>query len=123
MLVRYAVATAFCALFGFVYEQFSHGVWSRYMMFFFAVPLVGGLLPAILLASLRGARLPRRLARDAWASAVATLTVGCCLAGVFEIYGTTSDYVLIYAVAGGALAAVAAGAYVFEGRHVGGRNG
>ena len=34
-----------CAVFSAVYEHFSHGVYSWYMVFLFAVPLIYGLVP------------------------------------------------------------------------------
>ena len=38
-------ASAFFALFAFIYEMFSHGVYSAYMIFAFLIPLVlGGIL-------------------------------------------------------------------------------
>lgn len=36
--------SAFCTVFGEVYEHFSHNVYSAYMVFAFAFPLAGGAL-------------------------------------------------------------------------------
>ena len=41
----YLVISCFCALFGAVYELFSHEVYSFYMIYAFAFPMVGGALP------------------------------------------------------------------------------
>ena len=41
----YLLVTILCAAFGAVYELFSHGVFSYYMLYAFGVPLLGGVLP------------------------------------------------------------------------------
>ena len=41
----YLGVAAFALLFGTVYEQFSHGVFSWHMAFSFVFPLIGGALP------------------------------------------------------------------------------
>ena len=43
----YLLVTILCAAFGAVYELFSHGVFSYYMLYAFGVPLLGGVLPFI----------------------------------------------------------------------------
>jgi hypothetical protein len=99
--------SAFCGLFSAVYEHFSHGVYSNFMIFLFLVPLLGGVLPALLLRLLPRLRRPAAAARRLWNSAVAALTLGTCLTGVFEIYGAPSALVRVYWWAGGALLAAA----------------
>lgn len=117
IVVRYAVVAAFCGIFSAVYEHFSHGVYSGFMVFLFAFPLVLGVVPALLACLLPHARIPVGMARDAWGSAVATLTFGSCLEGIFEIYGSTSAFVLVYWIVGAALAVVAVVAFVLQGRN------
>ena len=109
--VRYAVAAAGCALFAFIYAQFSHGVYSPFMTFMFAIPLVGGLLPALGLHLAKGRSLPR-LTRQGWALALASLTVASCLRGIFEIAGTASPYLGVYLFLAAAFAMVAIAALV-----------
>lgn len=41
----YLFLTLFCILFGAIYEVFSHGVFSYFMLYAFVVPLVGGVIP------------------------------------------------------------------------------
>ncbi len=98
-------AAAFCVLFGCVYALFSHGVYSAWLRLLFLFPLLGGALPALALLVLPGARRPSRAADDAWRSAVATLSLGSCLTGVFEVYGSSSTLVYAYWAAGLLLAA------------------
>ena len=42
--LQYFTAALFCALFGAVYELFSHSVFSYYMLYAFMIPLVGGVI-------------------------------------------------------------------------------
>ena len=107
---RYLVAAAGCALFAFVYAQFSHGVYSPFMTFMFAIPLVGGAL-ASLAFHLAKARPAPVLAQQEWALALACLTVASCLRGVFEIAGTSSAFLWAYLPAAAACAAVAIAAF------------
>lgn len=72
---------AVTALGGFVYEQFSHGVYSDFMMYAF---------------------LPGRWCVRLYHWGIIALTVGCLFQGALEIYGTTSRLVMGYWIAGGA---------------------
>ena len=96
----------FCALFGAIYEVFSHEVYSYYMIYAFAIPIVLGTLAEILFA--RYIRIqPPGLALSMWNMAVLTLTVGCLFKGVIEIYGTTNRMVVVYPDVSGFLALLA----------------
>ena len=102
----YAAIGAFCAFFSFVYAQFSHGVSSPYMTYMCLIPLVGG---AGALALMRLVRVPafNRFSFNAYNSAIATFTIGCVLHGIFDIAGTASGYLAVFAGAGVALLAAA----------------
>lgn len=97
----YLLIAAFCALFGGVYERFSHGVYSYDMLYAFAYPLAGGAIPFLLLGLL--GKWPNALVRTIWHCGIATLTVGSIIRGVLEIYGTTNGLTVCYNIAGGAL--------------------
>lgn len=97
-------ASGFLALFGAVYEAFSHGVYSGYMTFAFAVPLLLGVLPYA--ALLLGKRVPDRVFLNLWNAGIAALSTGCVFRGVLDIYGTTNALVVVYPIAGGALLAM-----------------
>ena len=91
MLIRvilYAGIMAFIALFGFVYEQFSHGVNSLNMWFAWAW-VVFGLIPYLLflIAPIKWA--PGTLTECVYNLGVALLTVRSIFLGVLEIYGKT----------------------------------
>ena len=104
---RYLVAALGCALFAFIYAQFSHGVYSPFMTFMFAIPLLGGSAVATALEFAKARPVPL-LARQCWALALAALTIGSCLRGIFEIAGTSSPYLIAYPAIAAAFATAAA---------------
>ena len=97
---RYLLVTVLCAVFGAVYEAFSHGVYAFGMLYAFAIPLLGGVLPALLLARY-GRALPSDTAVQLWHFGISALTVGTLFSGALEIYGTTSRFTAVYWLAGG----------------------
>lgn len=99
----YFLIALFCALFGAVYEVFSHEVYSFYMIYAFAFPLVGGTLPFWLLARNGRGKYPGTVACNLYHSGIATLTVGSMIRGVLDIYGTTNKLSGYYFSVGGLL--------------------
>ncbi len=102
-LRTYSIVTIACAAGSAVYEYFSHGVYSNFMVYVCVIPLVLGVVPELLALIFRGLG-----AASAWAKllqnfAIATLTVGSALQGVVEIYGTTNQYIVYFFVAGAGL--------------------
>lgn len=97
--------TLFLALFGAIYETFSHGVFSFYMIYAFAFPLVLGVTLYLVLLFVR--KYPNRVFLNLWNSAIAAFSVGSVFQGVLEIYGTTNSLSVVYPAAGGILAASA----------------
>lgn len=105
--LHYLFLTLITALFGAVYELFGHGVYSFYMIYAFAVPLAGGVLPFLLAAAGLIRKCPGPLSRHFYRSGIVTLTLGCILQGVLEIYGTTNVLIRIYWIAGAVLLSIA----------------
>ena len=104
--MRYLMATLFCIVFAAVYEYFSHQVYSDYMIFAFAFPMIGGALPFLLVA-LRGRNFPDDIAISLYNPGIASLTV-------LDIYGTTNSLSNVYWIVGTFLTV----AGIFEGiRH------
>ena len=95
----YLLISLFCALFGAVYEVFSHEVYSFYMLYAFIFPLAGGTLPFLAISLFRK-RYPEIVARNIYHSGIATLTVGSIIQGVLEIYGTTNRLTGLYWLVG-----------------------
>lgn len=111
----YLGMAAFCIVFSTVYEIFSHQVYSAFMIGLAAFPLLLGALPVLIIRRQgRQGRTPLQKRLQLWS--VLTLTVGSCLTGVFEIYGTASQYTIIYWIAGAMLTAAAAAAFIREHR-------
>ncbi len=100
-LIGSIIAALFCALFAAVYEAFSFGVYSYFMLFAFVAPLLGCSLPYSILI-LKNKKIPGTSALRLWNSGIAAITVGSIVQGVIEIYGTTNQLVIIYAIAGAA---------------------
>ena len=129
----YLIASILVAAAGWLYELFSHGVYSNYMIYAFMVPLACGALPDILAAT-RGCRSKKRSssAREAHAThdaapcaapalrlaAVVTLTAGSFIKGILDIYGTTNRLLAVYPIIGLALAIAALIAFIWQNRTV-----
>ena len=107
--LKYLAASLFLAVFGLIYEHFSHEVYSYYMMYAFLLPLAGGALPTLLLALYSGETFPGWLPQQLWATGIAVLSIGCIFAGVLEIYGTTHYLLRIYWIVGAAFLITAIG--------------
>lgn len=104
----YLLISIFVAFFGAIYEVFSYGVYSNFMLYAFAFPLVGGCLPFFILGfwgnTPRFSKIknPTALSRSLYHCGIATLTVGSVIRGVLDIYGTTnylSNYYWIVGIA------------------------
>ena len=99
----YLLAALFCAVFGAVYEIFSHEVYSFFMIYAFMIPLVLGALPNFLMGLKGSAFVPAPASRKLYRAGIATLTVGSIMQGVLEIYGTTNVLTAVYWIVGGSL--------------------
>ena len=89
-VISYTLITIFFFAFSRIYESFSFGETSVHMHYLFAVPLIGGILLAILLKAL-----PQfsRISFNLWNSAVAIITAGTLFRGIVNFSGrsTTLD--------------------------------
>ena len=93
-------AAALVALFGAVYEQFSFGVWSFWMVYAFAPLLLDGIW---LLVLPKRKSVPGELFLGLLEPGLVMLTLGMLLAGVVEIYGTENRLLPVLPTAGGLL--------------------
>lgn len=98
-LMIYVPAAVLCGIFSLIYEHFSHGVYSNFMVWLFLFPLVGGALPFFIIYVFKLAY-PNRVALNIYNSGICTLTIGSCMSGVFEIYGSTSALLIVYWIVG-----------------------
>lgn len=100
LVFTYLIITLVCAGFGAVYEFFSHGVYSYYMLYAFMIPFLGGTVYFYCILYFRS-KIPRCIARRFQHFGILTVTVGCMVCGILEIYGTTNHLVNIYFIVGG----------------------
>lgn len=100
---NYLVVAIAVASVGAIYEHFSHGVFSYFMLYAFAFPLVLGALPNLLSGMRERKALPSPEARKIWAAGIATMTVGFLFRGALEIYGTDNPLDRVYWIVGGLL--------------------
>lgn len=98
--LRLLFAAAFTALFGAIYEHFSFGVWSFWMVYAFAPFLLGGIW-LLVLANRKA--LPGELFLGLLEPGLVMLSLGSILAGVVEIYGTENRLLPVLPIAGGSL--------------------
>lgn len=96
----YLSVTLFCGLFSAVYEHFSFGVISNYMVYLFVFPFLGGVLPYTILGLIPGAPCATDAASRVYNSGIAALAAGSCIRGVLDIYGTSSVYLPVYWLSG-----------------------
>lgn len=99
-LTIYIVVTLLCGIFSFVYEYFSHQVYSNFMVYLFTIPLILGVIPQSIVYAK-----PKLETNNSWQKiihnfAIATLISGSILQGIVEIYGTTSSFIIYFFIAG-----------------------
>ena len=93
---------AFLTLFGAIYELFGHGVYSYFMVYAFAIPMIFGFLPCLLLYPKMPKEFPQ-LSFRLYDAGITTLTLGSILKGALDIYGTTNRLLILYPMVGVAL--------------------
>jgi len=88
--ISYTLITIFFFAFSRIYEALSFGETSVHMHYLFALPLVGGIILAILLKVLPYFS---RISLNLWNSAIAIITTGTLFRGIVNLSGrsTTLD--------------------------------
>ena len=124
----YLIVSIVLMIAGAVYEHFSFGVYSYFMIYAFAIPLAGGALPflAKFMKGMRGANAysgavevsaysgaaaeasSSRRHEAIYHLALATLTAGSIVHGILAICGRPNSLTVIYLIAGLLLLAVTA---------------
>ena len=113
LVFTYLIVTLVCAGFGAVYEFFSHGVYSYYMLYAFMIPFLGGTVYFYGILYFRS-KIPGCIARRFQHFGILTLTVGCMVCGILEIYGTTNRLVIFYFIVGGMFLAIGNFMYLLQ---------
>ena len=99
--IQYLFLSVFVFVFAQIYEYFSHGVYSSYMLYAFFIPFLGLTVLSLLLHTLKKT-LPKNSC-FLWKCGIATLTVGSIYKGILEIYGTNGYFEFPYLFIGAAL--------------------
>ena len=94
---RFIFYTIFCLIFSIIYESFSHGVISYYMLLSSIFPLIG--LIEILFIIKQKLKI-KVTSHNLFKSSILTFTFYFIIKGVLEIYGTTNSLVIIYLIIG-----------------------
>lgn len=82
-------------LFGIIYEYFSHGVYSIFMMYAFLVPLITFLILYIL--NILNVEI-KVISLNLIHMITFTLLLGSIFKGFLDIYGTTNNLIYIYLI-------------------------
>ena len=98
--IIYTIVTIACILFAIIYESFSHGVISNFMVYAFTIPLILGTGVCYTLYFFKIKKLPNKFENSAYNAAIATFTVGSIVEGILQIYGTTNWKVYVYLIVG-----------------------
>ena len=106
------IVSAVTLVFGLIYEYFSFGVYSPYMLLAFLIPLLLGVVPCYILLKSGKKILPDSLAADLLSMGILTLTIGSLVKGALMIYGTDNPLLLFYPVVGALLLLTAGLRYV-----------
>lgn len=96
----YLNVSLFLALFGAVYEHFSHGVYSYFMIYAFSIPLVFGTLFYFIKAIYRGQKKKLDTSDMLYGGSIAVFTAGSITKGILDIYGTESSNMKVYLILG-----------------------
>ena len=96
-LTIYIFFTIFTLIFGIIYEQYSHEVYSKYMMYAFLIPFIGLIISYIFKVFKINIS---KISFDLLDMTIMTFTIGSIIKGVLEIYGTSSKYINCYLYAG-----------------------
>ena len=113
-LVSYSLLTIFFFAFSRIYESLSFGETSLHMNYLFAVPLLGGIVLALLLKIMPNLG---RISLNLWNSAVAVLTAGMLFRGIVNLSGRSTTLDQPYWYVGLAFAILAIASLFFHKKH------
>lgn len=97
---KYFIISIFVLIFGFIYEQFSHHVYSKYMMYAYLFPFLMGTFIYGIIYKTKVNDLLSMVGMNLYNASILTLTLGSIMEGVLEIYGTTNRLVSYYLIIG-----------------------
>ena len=95
-IFKYLIMSIFFLVLAMIYESFSHGVFSPYMVFAFLIPLLMGFLIYSIIYCTKINNFFSAFSTKIFNSAILTFTIGSVIKGVLDIYGTTNNLVYNY---------------------------
>ena len=98
--MKYLIMSIFFLLFALIYEVFSHGVFSSYMMCAFLIPLLMGTFIYGMIYYTKTNRYLSNSALIFYNTSILTFTLGSIMKGVLDIYGTTNQMIGVYSKLG-----------------------
>ena len=93
-LILYGIFSIICIVINAIYSIFSHGVSSNHMTYMFLYPLLLGIFVSLINYE------NNNEVTDFSFCGILTLTIGSFLKGIFEIAGTSSEYEILFYLAG-----------------------
>ncbi len=96
-IIKYIFFTIFILVFGQIYEHFSFGVISKFMVLAPIIPLTLGVFVYVKLLKLKKLGYTES---SLYSNGIYTLLIGSILQGVLEIYGTTNRLIWVYLIVG-----------------------
>ena len=97
-IYKYLILSIFFIIFGYIYELFSHNVYSTYMMYAFLIPFILGTLIYFLIYKPSFYNALNYTAMKLYNCSIITLTIGSIIKGFLDIYGTTNNLIIVYLV-------------------------
>ena len=92
--ILHIILSLLALIFGIIYEHFSHGVYSIFMMYAFIIPLLLGFIVLYIL-NILNIKI-NVLSLNLYHSMIFTLLLGSIFKGFLDIYGTTNNLVYVY---------------------------
>lgn len=93
----FTIITIITFLFCIIYEHFSFGVISKYMVLAPLIPLILGVFVYVILLKVKKIGY---IESSLYSKGIYTLLIGSILQGVLEIYGTTNKLIWVYLIVG-----------------------
>lgn len=96
---KYIILSIIIFIFSLIYEFFSHGVYSNYMLLAFLFSLLGGAVIYSIIF-LNNKNIISEKGMNIYDMSLITIMIGSIIKGVLEIYGTTNSLIIVYWIVG-----------------------
>ena len=94
-IIKYFIITIGTGILSFIYELFSHEVYSPYMIYSFLIPLLGMIIYMVIYFT-KASKFINKISMELFNCSILTFTLYSILNGILEIYGTTNYLVAVY---------------------------